>query len=973
MTIIHGFECLETREIPELNTRATLYRHVATGAELLSLENDDENKVFGITFHTPPADSTGLPHIMEHAVLCGSRKYPVKEPFIELAKGSLNTFINAYTYNDKTCYPVASQNLQDFYNLVDVYLDAVFYPRITPEVLQQEGWHYELETPEAPLVYKGVVFNEMKGAYSSPENLVSRYSEQSLFPDNVYRFDAGGNPEVIPQLTYAQFKSFHEMYYHPSNARIFFYGDDDPETRLALLQDYLKDFEANPVKSTIALQPSVDEARRVIKPYPVSEDAEAPRAYITVNWLLPENADPVQALSLDMLAHILVGIPASPLRKALIDAGLGEDVIGGGLDDSLRQLTFSTGLKGVKLEDVDKVETLIFETLRQLAEAGLDSATIAASVNTLEFQLREQNFGRYPRGLVTMLQALTTWLHDGDPFMPIAFEAPLNTVKANLANHPRYFEDLIRTHLLDNRHRTTFILEPDSTLAKKQAAVERDRLAQARAAMTETDVQTVIENTQRLKLLQQTPDTPESLATIPTLTLDDLDRESKQVPTETSVRNATQIMYHDLFTNGIFYLDIGFNLHTLPPDLLPYAALFGAALLEIGTETEDFVQLTQRIGQKTGGIRLGTFHAMQHDVNRDQATSYLFLRGKATVTQAEDLLAILRDILLTVNLDNPARFMQMLLEKKARLEASLIPAGHRISIYRLRAKFNAAYWANEQMSGVSYLFFLRRLIEHATQDWPSVLKKLEAVRRRLVNRCAMLCNVTLDAENWHAVQSKVADFLTTLPTADVTPEVWAPEYDMTPEGLTIPAQVNYVAQGANLFDLGYMRHGSIEVVLNYLRTTYLWEKIRIQGGAYGAFCTIDLHSGVLGYASYRDPNLLRTLENYAGSADFLRTLDLSDEERVKSIIGVIGTLDAYQLPDAKGYNAMRRALIGYTDAARQHYRNDVLNTTAADFTALADILERVSDQGYITVLGSGDALNTAQAESNINFQITKVL
>ncbi|MBN1878058.1 MAG: insulinase family protein [Anaerolineae bacterium] len=979
MTIIHGFELVREKEIPELNTRAKLYRHVETGARLLSLENDDENKVFGITFRTPPPDSTGLPHIMEHAVLCGSRKYPVKEPFVELMKGSLNTFLNALTFSDKTSYPVASQNLQDFYNLVDVYLDAVFYPRITPETLQQEGWHYELEDLNAPLTYKGVVFNEMKGAYSSPDNLIARYNESVLFPDNTYSFDSGGDPEVIPNLTYTQFKTFHETYYHPSNAFIFFSGDDAPfgngdsGARLALIQAYLKDYQSRTVDSTVPLQPQFDSPRRKVYPYPVSVDAEDPKAFICVNWLLPENNNPTLTLALEILSYTLVSTSASPLRKALIDSGLGEEVIGDGLDDSVRQLYFSTGLKGVVTNHVEKVEILILETLHSLVENGIDPDMIEAAINTIEFNLREQNFGTYPRGIVQMLRALTTWLHDGDPLAPLAFETPLAEVKAHYATEgTAYFEGLIQTYLLNNTHRVTVILKPDTNLQQQQDEAETARLVKTRASMSETELKAVLESAARLKTLQETPDSPEALATIPCLTLDDLDKETKIIPTEHSQENGVQVMAHDLFTNGILYFDLGFNLHTLPQELLPYSALFGDVLLEIGTETEDFVKLTQRIGRKTGGIETTTYNAMIRDT--DTAAAWLFLRSKATMTQVEELFAILRDILLTVKLDNPVRFMQMLLEKKARLEAQLVPGGHRMAIYRLRAKFNEADWATEYTRGISYLFFLRDLIKQTEQNWPDVLQKLEMTRNILVNRNALLCNVTLDAVNWTEVQPKLRDFLAALP-ADRTANIvtWMPDYTLAPEGLTIPAKVNYVAKGANLYSLGYTRHGSIEVILNYLRATWLWEKIRVQGGAYGGFCLFDPHSGVFAYASYRDPNLLNTLTNYDKTSNFLRTLGLTDDELVRSIIGAIGNVDTYQLPDAKGYSAMARALIGYTDEARQQYRDEILTTNANNFHALAEILESANAIGRIAVLGAAETIEAANAEREEKFLVTKVM
>ncbi|NUM49338.1 MAG: insulinase family protein, partial [Anaerolineales bacterium] len=479
----NSFTLLREQQIPEINSLARLYRHNQTGAELLSIINDDENKSFGITFRTPSADSTGLAHIMEHSVLCGSRKYPVKEPFIELVKGSLNTFLNAMTFSDKTTYPVASTNLQDFYNLVDVYLDAVFFPLIPEHTLAQEGWHYELDSPDAPLEYKGVVFNEMKGAYSSPDNRLGTVIEESLFPDHPYQFDAGGNPEVIPNLTYAQFKKFHETYYHPSNARIYFYGDDDPEKRLELLETYLQEFDRLEVHSEVPLRAPFDEPRRAEYPYDAGEDT-AQKAMTSVNWVLAPHTDRERGLAFGMLSHILSGTPASPLRKTLIDSGLGEDVTGG-LDTQIQQLVFSAGLKGLADENAGKVETLILETLQKLADDGLDPHAVEASLNTFEFRLRENNTGGFPRGLSLMMCTLASWIYDGDPIEPLGFEEPLQTIKAKIAAGEPYFENLIRTFLLDNPHRTTVLLKPDPNLRARTEAAERARLDATRAAMTD--------------------------------------------------------------------------------------------------------------------------------------------------------------------------------------------------------------------------------------------------------------------------------------------------------------------------------------------------------------------------------------------------------------------------------------------------------------------------------------------------------
>ncbi|MBN1626139.1 MAG: insulinase family protein, partial [Deltaproteobacteria bacterium] len=579
MDSIHGFELMREQDIPELKTKAFLYKHVKTGAELLSLKNDDENKVFGITFRTPPSDSTGVPHILEHSVLCGSRKYPVKEPFVELLKGSLHTFLNAMTYPDKTCYPVASQNRADFYNLADVYLDAVFHPRLTPFVLQQEGWHYELERVDDPLRIKGVVFNEMKGAYSSPDNLINEYSLRSLFPDNAYGLDSGGDPRHIPDLSFEQFMEFHRRNYHPSNARIFFYGDDDIDQSLSLVDGYLREYGLLGIESAVKVQKPFDEPKRIIRSYAAGGDNERPqKGMITLNWLLPETAKRELNLSMHILEHILLGMPGSPLRKALIESGLGEDLVGAGLETELRQMFFSIGLKGIDTDNADRIRDLITNTLKGLYQKGIEPETIKAALNTVEFMLRENNTGAYPRGLSLMLTAMTAWLHDEDPISMISFEAALNAVKTKAAENKRFFEEMINDYILSNPHMTCVILRPDMDLLEKERSAEEKRLEKAKSTMSAEDILSVINKTRELRAAQERPDPPEALATIPMLSLSDLEKKNRVIPLETMDEKGTKILYHDLFTNGIAYMDIGFNLRTLPRRYLPYINLFGRSL-----------------------------------------------------------------------------------------------------------------------------------------------------------------------------------------------------------------------------------------------------------------------------------------------------------------------------------------------------------------------------------------------------------
>jgi presequence protease len=970
MTNYHGFELVRETGIGELRTHARLFKHIKTGAQLLSLENEDENKVFGINFRTPPTDSTGLPHILEHAVLCGSQRFPVREPFVELVKGSLKTFVNAFTFPDKTGYPVASQNVQDFYNLIDVYMDAVLYPLVTPQTLQQEGWHYELDSLEGELNFKGVVFNEMKGAYSSPDGVMGRYSQQLLFPDHIYGLDAGGDPTVIPDLTYEQFKQFHETYYHPSNAYIFFCGDDEPEERLRRMDAYLKDFEAKPVDAAIPLAERFKQPQRFTRPYdvgsePAGSTQDGKKHMLTVSWLLEEMKDPERSLALSLLAHILIGTPASPLRKALIESGLGEDLAGVGLETDLREPFFSTGLKGVAKEDVDKVETLIFETLSALVEHGIDPGTVAASLNTIEFRLRENNTGSFPRGLLLMFRALHTWLYGGDPLAPLAFERPMESIKQRVRsgstqeNEGRYFESLIQQYMLDNPHRLTLVLEPDAELNQRLETEERARLDKVRASLNPEQLARLVEDTRLLKLRQETPDSPEALATIPVLTLEDLDPQVRTIPVEESRIAGVRTLYHDLFTNGIIYLDLGLNLKQLPQELIPYVSLFGRALVEMGTEKEDFVRLSQRIGSQTGGIRATSFTTSVR--GSDLAETWLFVRGKALTAQFGDLAAILRDILLTLRLDNRDRFRQMVLEEKASLESMLVPAGHQVVNSRLRARYNTADWVSEKMGGFSYLFFIRELAEAVERDWQGVLAQLETVRSLLVNRSGMLANITLDGESWKESRPTFEMLLNALPENGPGEQTWVADSLPPFEGFSIPAQVNYVGKGGNLYELGYPLDGSMLVIRNYLRTTWLWEKVRVQGGAYGGFCLFDLRSGVFAYISYRDPNLLSTLDVYDKTGDFLKKLDLSQEELTKTIIGAIGEMDAYLLPDAKGFVSMSRILAKETDEERQRLREQVLSTKVKDFRTLAGYLDGLKENGSVVVLGSADALKAANA------------
>lgn len=975
-----GFEKVSEEFIEECKSTAVLYRHKKTGAEVMSVSNDDENKVFGVVFRTPPKDSTGIPHILEHSVLCGSRKYPLKEPFVELLKGSLHTFLNAFTYPDRTCYPVASTNAKDFYNLVDVYLDAVFFPKCVEDfqTFQQEGWHYELNDPSEEITYKGVVFNEMKGVYSQPDSILGRASQQALFPDNTYGVDSGGDPQVIPKLTFEEFKEFHRKYYHPSNARIWFYGDDDPNERLRILSEYLDMFDASSARLESKVEPQklFPEPIRIIEKYPAAEGGDLKKKHmVCLNWLLSDKPlDLETELAMGFLDHLLLGTPAAPLRKILLESSLGDAIVGGGMGDELLQPQFSIGLKGVSEDDIQKVEELVISTLKTLSEEGFDSDAVEASMNTIEFSLRENNTGSFPRGLALMLRSIGKWIYDMDPFEPLKYQKPLMALKARIAEEgsKAVFAPLIEKYILNNPHRVTVEMQPDPEKASRDEAVEREILDKVKGSMTEEDLAELARATHALKLKQETPDPPEALKSVPSLSLQDIPKNPIHVPIEVGDINGVKVLQHDLFTNDVLYTEIVFDMSTLKQELLPLVPLFCQSLLEMGTKDMDFVQLNQLIGRKTGGISVYPFTSSKRGV--EDPVSHIIVRGKAMSGRTEDLFNLVNCILQEVQFTDQKRFKQFVSQSKARMENRLRGSGHGVAAARMDAKLNVAGWTGEQMGGVSYLEFLQALEHKVEQNWPEISSSLEEIRKSLLSKKGCLVNLTADGKNLQNSEKYVSKFLDLLPsTSPVKAAAWNGRLPSTSEAIVIPTQVNYVGKAANIYETGYQLSGSAYVISNYISNTWLWDRVRVSGGAYGGFCDFDTHSGVFSFLSYRDPNLLKTLDIYDGTGEYLRQLEMDEDTLTKAIIGTIGDVDSYQLPDAKGYSSLLRYLLGVTEEERQRRREEILSTSLKDFKEFGDAIDAVKDKGVVVAVASADDIEAANKEHPGFFEVKKAL
>merc|ERR1711871_262887 len=965
--------------IEEYGLHATTYIHKKSGAQVMSvIAPEDNNKVFGIIFRTPPEDSTGLPHILEHSVLCGSRKFPVKEPFVDLIKGSLNTFLNAFTYPDRTCYPVASMNTKDFYNLISVYMDAVLHPKCIDDemVLQQEGWHYELEKKEDPLTLKGVVYNEMKGVYSSPDSLMNSAAQLALFPDNTYGVDSGGNPDIIPNLTFDQFKKFHASYYHPSNSRIYFYGDDDPTKRLEILDEYLQDFDAIDVDSEIKYQHRIENARKIDMEFPVQAAEVNAKNNLAIHWVLNHHElSPKEGLALNILDHLLLGTPSAPLRKTLTESGLGESLTGGGLSDELLQATFGVGLKGVKTEDCDAVEALIHKTLKGLASSGFDDGDINASINTIEFQLREFNTGSFPKGLSVMLAIMNQWVYDKDPFEGIRFEKALAELKHDLKSGKPVFKNLIEKYLVINTHRVTVNMIPSNSLEEEKIASERKKMNDIKNSFSSDQLEAIVENTKKLQEQQAREDSPEAKATVPKLGMDDLDPHVKDIPISANQKMDDQgkqeglILTHDLTTSGVVYVDIGFDLSAVKAEDLPLLPLLGRLLRETGTKTMNDLEVNRWIGSKTGGVDISYFSEMKASAGKvtdpDEALFYMMIRGKSTEENAGELFNIFAELLQNSQIENgKKRAIEILKEYKARAESTVRTSGHSYAASRLASSSSKLGYFREMTGGLSYARSLKSLLDQAENDWDNFKVRLENLRDAIIRKKGYVINLASDSTATNHIMPQVENFIKTLPAEQSSlsaPKHWdrSQLHREKNEGFAIASQVNYVVQDSHLLKPHEDVDGSFSVVSSYLSKGLLWEKVRVMGGAYGGFAQFGPSSGKVVFLSYRDPNLSKTLDVYDSVSSFLQSTKISDEDILQTVIGCIGDLDTPMTADQKGFVSMVRHLREETHDNRQKYRDEVLNTSIQDFRLFAEKLSASKEDGGHVVFGSEKALQEA--------------
>ena len=952
--ILHGFRLLKQQTVPEIDAKAYAFVHEKSGARLFFLENDDDNKVFSISFRTTPADDTGVAHIVEHSVLCGSRKYPLKEPFVELVKGSLNTFLNAMTFPDKTMYPVASRNDKDFQNLMDVYLDAVFYPSMkeTPEIFQQEGWHYEIDNAEEPLRYSGVVYNEMKGALSSPDDVLENKIMLSLYPDTTYGFESGGDPDALPTLPYEGFCAFHSRYYHPSNSYLYLYGALDIEERLSYLdREYLAAFDRIEPHSEIALQPSFSEMAREEGLYSISEgEKESEKTFLALSWLVGEADDAEAMLAIEILQHALWQTEAAPLKKVLMDAKLGKDV-SASFEDALRQPYMSVIVTGSEADRADELCRLTEEAIKSLVEGGIDKTLLEASLNRIEFKAREADFGTFPKGLVYNIKIMNSWLYDADPALYLYYEELFKKMREGLKG--RYFEEVLEKYFLKNRHRSLVVLKPSKTLASERDAALAEELEKKKAALTPEAIERIIEMNRRLKERQESPETAEALATIPLLELKDIRREVEKLPLEEREIEGCKVLFSDLFTNGIAYINLYFDAQSVPQEHIPHLFLLTELLDAVDTESHTYAELSNLANLHTGGISYENSAAVRNG-EPDSCMPMFRVRARAFCRKLPELFAFLSEVLTESKFTDKKRLEELCGQCRAILEARVMSASQRSMAARISSYLSPAGAYNEQAM-LSLYSFLADLTDHFDERFEELSRTLASLLPLVFTKGGLTIGVTLSEDEYGSFGEEATKFCRRLPQEKAAPQSYSFDVRAKNEGILSSSRVQYVGKAANFLRLGFSYTGSMSVLETILRYDYFWTKIRVQGGAYGAFTQLS-RLGTLFFSSYRDPNLRETLDVFDKTADYLANFDVSDREMVKFIIGTISTLDVPLTPQLKGSAAQDRFFRQLTDDERQKTRDEILATRQEDVCALAAVVDACMKENILCVFGNEEKL-----------------
>lgn len=946
------YEILDEHRVEDVQSDGFILRHKKSGARIAILSNNDDNKVFYIGFRTPPEDETGVPHIIEHTTLCGSKKFPVKDPFIELAKGSLNTFLNAMTYPDKTVYPVASCNDQDFKNLMDVYLDAVFNPNITKyeEIFKQEGWHYELTGKDDELKINGVVYNEMKGAYSSPDEVLSSQIYRSLFPDNTYSKDSGGNPEYIPKLTYEAYLDFYHKYYHPSNSYIYLYGDMDVVERLEWLdKEYLSQYDYKKVNSEINKQPAFDEIKNVEAQYSITmDDSQENKTYLSYNRVVGDTLDEMLYQAFDVLDYALVSSPGAPVKQALIDAGIGDDVYGS-YDAGILQPVFSFVAKNANASQADEFESIIENTLKEVVKTGINKEALLAGINSSEFKFREADFGQFPKGLLFGLNCLDSWLFDDmKPF--IHLECLDTFAKLRRAVDTDYFEKLIQEYLLDNTHGSSVTVKPKRGLGNEREEALAKELSDYKASLSDEEIKKLVEDTEHLKKYQEEPSSDEDLRKLPMLTRADMKKNAMPFSNIEDELLDVKVVRHDIESNGIDYISFLFDAGDFEQSELGYLGFFTNALGLVSTEKYSYTDLANATNIYTGGISTGT--ASHPDIKDRNNFMFKFeVKLKVLEKNLGKALELMQQMLLTSDFSDTKRLGELVAQIKARLQANLSSSGHLVAAMRSMSSFSRYALYQDELKGIAFYRSICRIEKELSESPERVSDKLATIAKKLFARNRMLISFTGNNEAYGNAKpslEKVIAGFNKMSTIGKQAEV---HFNTAKEAFVDASQIQYVAKTGDFVCEGYEYTGALRLLRIILSYDYLWINVRVKGGAYGCMNTF-LRSGESYFVSYRDPNLSDTLDVYDRIPEYIKSFSPDERDMTKYIIGTFSALDTPMNPEAKGSRSLSAYLEGITYEQIQKERDEILNAQPEDIRRIADLVEAVLKKDSVCVIGN---------------------
>jgi hypothetical protein len=954
---LKAYELIEKRQIDDIGSMSYLLKHKKTGARVALLSNDDENKVFYIGFRTPPTDSTGAPHIVEHTVLCGSKDFPVKDPFVELVKGSLNTFLNAMTYSDKTVYPVASCNDKDFQNLMHVYLDAVFYPNIYKEekIFRQEGWHYEMEDEDSPLTINGVVYNEMKGAFSSPDEINDREVMNSLFPDTAYGVESGGDPQVIPTLTYEGFLDFHGKYYHPSNSYIYLYGDMDMAEKLEWIdENYLSKYDALEIDSTVKIQETFKKPVEVHKEYPIMEGESLDNnTYLSYNMVVGTSLDKELYFAMQILEYALCSASAAPLKRALIEKNIGTEIYTV-YDNGIYQPYFSVVAKNANDSQKDEFVKTVESELGRVVKEGIDKKSLLAGLNYYEFRYREADFGSYPKGLMYGLQMFDSWLYDDNmPFDMIEAIDTFKDLKAKIDTD--YYEKLIEKYLINNSHKSVVVVSPKEGLAIKEDKELADKLANKKAAMSQAEIKKIVEDTKALKAFQESEDAPENLAKIPMLTREDMKKEAEGFVNELKSIADTDVLFHDVQTNGIGYIRLMFDCKNIPAELFAYIGILKNVLGFVDTENYSFGELYNEMNIHTGGIT-STVNTYVNSKNLSEYKLTFEVKTKAMYDELKSAFELMTDIMTSSRLDDDVRLLEILEELKSRMQGNMTAAGHSLAAVRAMSYFSETAAVSEMVSGMPCF----RLVEKLTADFEGNKEELKSKLSELM-KCIFrpenfMVDITSTNEGYEAIKELVPAMKSKLFTMDVKKEKFALTTSKKNEAFSTSAQIQYVCRAGNfLKNTNFKYTGALRVLKVILGYDYLWINVRVKGGAYGCMCNFG-KSGDSYLVSYRDPNLKKTVEVFEKTSDYVKNFDADERTMTKYIIGAIGDMDVPMTPAVKGSRSSGAYLSNLDFAEVQKERDELLGCTKEDIQALAGLVDAIINEDAVCVVGNSQSI-----------------